>query len=118
MKQYIFKANEFIKLEEMSNIRPDKTGLDMVIWIFPFTGKEGHWARIKVSKHYGNKVSSDLFTITIEDKPEVIGDTGEISNKDIQKVVDFIKKNKLTLLKVWNDEIDPIDAVKQFKKER
>lgn len=115
MGQYIFKTNEKIKLEEMSNIRPDKTGLKMVIWIFPYTGKESHWARIKVAKHYGNKVSSDLFTITIENEPEVIGDTGDIKPSDVVKVIDFVKRNKKVLMQVWKDEIDAIDAVKKFK---
>ena len=117
MKEYVFKGNELIKLEEMANIRPDKTGLKMVIWIFPYTGKEGHWARIKVSQHYGDKVTNDLFTVTIEDDPEVIGDTGEIKQQDIKKVIGFIKRNKDVLLQVWKDEIDPIDAVKKFKKQ-
>lgn len=116
MKKYIFKIDEKVKLEEMSNIRPDKTGLKMVIWIFPYTGKEKHWARIKVSKHYGNKVSSDLFTVTIDDEPEVIGSTGDIKSSDIEKVISFVKNNKKVLLQVWNDEIDSIDAAKKFKK--
>jgi len=115
MEKYVFKRNEIIKLEEMANIRPNKTGLKMVIWIFPYTGKEGHWARIKVSMHYGEKVSSDLFTVTVEDTPEVIGDTGDITKKDVDSVINFVKRNKAVLLKVWNDEIDPVDAVKYFK---
>jgi len=117
MKNYVFKRNEIIKLEEMSNIRPNETGLKMVIWILPYTGKEGHWAIIKVAKKYGDKVSNDLFTVTIEDNPEIIGDTGEIKSVDIQKIILFIKKNKKTLLDVWNDEISPTEAVKKFKKQ-
>ena len=118
MKDYVFERDAKLKLEEMSNIRPDKTGLKMVIWVFPYTGKEGHWARIKVSKHYGNKVSSDLFSVTIDDNPTIKGNTGDIELKDLNKVISFIKKNKKTLLKVWNDEIDLIDAVTKFKRIR
>jgi hypothetical protein len=101
---------------EMSNFRNKYTGLPMVIWIQPKTGKEQHYARIKVAKIYGDKISDNLFVITIEDNPKVIGDAGEIKQKDIKKAIEFIKLNKELLLDIWNDIIDPISAVEFIKK--
>ncbi|MGA2433941.1 MAG: hypothetical protein ABSG25_01510 [Bryobacteraceae bacterium] len=106
------------EIYEMSNLRNYATGLPMVIWVQPKSGKEKHGARIKVAKMYGDKTIDDLFTITISDKPEVIGDVGDIKMNDIKKVIKFIKINKDLLLSIWNDEIDPSYAVKYdlFKK--
>ncbi len=108
--------NEQLLFEEMSNLRKQHTGLPMVIWIQPKTRNEQHWARIKVAKQYGDKVSSDLFTITISDNPEVIGETGNIKNQDIELTKEFVIKNKKILLSVWNDEITPVEAVSLFTK--
>jgi hypothetical protein len=97
---------------EMANLRNRRTGLPCVIWIQQKSGKEQHNARIKVSKKYGDKVFADegLFTITIPDKG-IIGDTGDIAEKDIKKIVDFIDMNMEVLLKVWEGEIDSDEAV-------
>ena len=113
------KFKENIKyIYEMANVRPNKTGLSMVIWIFPQTGKEKHWARIKVQKKYGEKAINDMFSITISDNPEIIGnqDVGEIKIKDIEKIKNFIKKNKNALLSVWNDEVAPDEIINNFIK--
>jgi len=101
---------------EMANIRSKHTGLPMVIWIQPKIGNEKHWARIKVSKVYGDKVSDSLFIVTIENEPKVIGETGNILLQDISKVLDFVKLNKDLLLKYWNDDIDVADVLQQLKK--
>ena len=39
-----------------------------------------------------------------------------LSKRDEQIVEKFIKLNKDILLEVWNDEIDPSDAVAKFQK--
>ena len=37
----------------MSNFFPDKTGLNYTMWISTMSGKEKHWARIKLSNTEG-----------------------------------------------------------------
>jgi hypothetical protein len=104
-----------LDLFEMSNIRPEYTGLTMVIYIGPqFNPKHG--PRIKVSTTYGEKVGSSFFVITINDEPKVIGDTGDIKQTDVSKAKEFIKLNKETLLQLWRDEIDPKKATEEFVK--
>ena len=102
-----------INLLEMSNIRPAETGLNMVIYIGPQYGLK-HGPRIKVSTKYGEKVGATFFTITIANEPVVIGKTGDIKSEDIDQVKEFVKLNKNVLLKLWNDEISPADAVNKF----
>lgn len=112
----IFVKKEIDTFFEMANVRPDETGLPMVIWIYPKTDREQHGPRIKVSKHYGDKVSKDLFTITISDTPRKIGDSGEIKNKDVNTLINFVKINKDILLDLWYDKISSTKAVLGLKK--
>lgn len=112
------KLNEFNKkldLFEMANVQPKETGLDMIIFVSPGTFYN-HGPRIKVSTKYGDKLSgdADFFVLTLEG--EVIGDTGEIKNKDIEKIKKFVSLNKKVLKKLWNEEISPYDAVSLFQK--
>lgn len=98
-----------------SNIRPKYTGLPMVVWVQPKTGKERHGPRLKVQTTHGDKVEVDNWvTVTIEDAPKVIGKG--LSNTDVIAVNTFIKKNKENLLKFWNDEIDPIEFTMAIQK--
>ena len=97
----------------MSNIRPKNTGLPMIIWIKP-KGNEQHGPRIKVQKEHGEKAKEGFWvSVTIEDRPKVIGD---LSKKDEKLVKKFIKLNKEVLLDVWNDILDPYDAINKFTK--
>ena len=113
------KLNEYLDLYEMANVRPDKTGLNMVIYISTRLPSIKHGPRIKVSKTYGNKVSSDFFSISFNSNGEinlVNKNTGDIKQKDIERIKRFVELNLKTLLKLWYDEIDSTDAVNQFIK--
>jgi len=88
----------------------------MVIWISPKNGNEKHYCRVKVNKHYGDRVSNNFFSITVEDNPQVIGDTGDILSNDINKIKEFILLNKVNLIKLCNDEISPFEYINSFIK--
>lgn len=113
-----------VNLFEMANVRPDETGLKMVIYISPRMGVK-HGPRIKVSTFYGEKIykgnycklfGKRYFSITIEDEPRVIGKTGDIKLEDVKKACQFVQENKIILLKLWYDEISPTTAVQGFSK--
>jgi len=100
-------------LYEMSNISTKKTGLDYIVWIAPQSGKEKHSARIKI------KIDNKFISITISDEPELKSNI-KIEAKKLNKIFDWIKLNKDTLMKYWNgkgeitiDEI--IDNLKKVK---
>ena len=44
--------------------------------------------------------------LTLEDEPQMIGDSGNIQREDVKLVKTFIKLNRSKLLAFWNDEID------------
>lgn len=119
MNTFIQKLNgeiiDDLDLFGMANVRPNKTGLKMVIYISPRNNSK-HGPRIKVSQQYGDKVNSDFFSITISDQPEIIGKTGNIKSEDVQKAINFVVLNKDVLLQLWYDKIDPTDAVLAFNK--
>jgi len=97
MKHILYEKQFF----EMSNLTPEDTGLPFIIWISPKSGKEGHWARIKVE--YNNK----LYSMSIDDNPEwKIKDHIKIPVpiKQTKKIIDFVKQNKNILLDYWNSK--------------
>jgi len=81
---------------EMANLSRKKTGLDYIIWIMHQTGKEKHWARIKV------KIKGQDVSITISDNPEWLSDTVKINAKEFNRIKKWIIMNKDVLLKYWN----------------
>lgn len=107
IKFYEKHNNEFKDLSEMANYRKNKTGLPVIIYISDKQNVKGkHGPRIKVSKTYGENMSTKgLFTVTISDNPEVIGNTGDIKKKDIKKIKTFILLNKKVLLEYWDFRI-------------
>ncbi len=93
-------------LYEMSNYSSKKTGLPMIIWVSN-KGKAKHGPRIKVQRDYNTKTNPDnMFTISVSDDPEIkAGTQGEISNKDLELIYNWIKKNKNSLIKYWKYEV-------------
>jgi hypothetical protein len=90
---------------EMSNLRNKTTGLDMLLYVSE-RGYAKHGPRIKVQRSLGSKITHDFFSVSIDDDPRIVaGDQGEISNKHLEKVFQFVIKNKEVLLGYWNSEI-------------
>ena len=87
------------KLEELANLTKEDTGLDYIIWIFPKTNKEGHWARIKVQIDKNNRVP-----MSISDTPEWKADSVDVPANKGNKIKKWIKLNKGVLLEYWNSE--------------
>ena len=93
-------------LYEMANFRPKSTGLSMVVWVVPTNKKEKHYARIKVSTHYGDSLRyEDFFTVTVPDL-DIIGNTGDIGTKDQKLLLHWIKINENAIIDYWNNKID------------
>ena len=111
-----FKEENNNDLFEMANILPKHTGLPMIIWISP--RMSNHGPRIKVQNSYSQRVTPDkLFVITIEDSPKIIGDVGQLSKKDIDLAVQFVKNNLNILLDYWYErDIDIMNIISGFKK--
>ena len=101
----------------MSNVHPEETGLPMVVFISIRNAEHG--CRLKVSQIYGTKVRfAQWFSMTVEDEPRIIGDSGDIKMKDIQQVKEFIRLNRRVILDFWDqtDCIDPRDMIDALQK--
>lgn len=99
-KKYKFEEEQN-KFYEMSNLTPDDTGLPFITWISPKSGKEGHWARIKIE--YKGK----QYSFSIDDNPEWKMKShikNPFNSKEIKLIKQFIKQNKELLLDYWNSE--------------
>jgi hypothetical protein len=112
--------NRAINLFEMANVRPNKTGLKMVIYISPIDRQAKHGPRIKVSKKYGDKIGKgNSFSISFDRLGNVKLEhkkTGDIKSSDVEDALRFVELNWQILLSLWDDKIDSIDAVSQFIK--
>jgi len=105
--------NEGFEVYSMANLRPEQTGLPMVIWVSGKSGKHG--PRIKVSKKQGLRFDpEDTITVTVEEEPKQIG--GDLSKNKFEKVKEFINKNMIILLKYWNYKIATVDFFNGIEK--
>jgi len=104
------------ELFEMANLRPNETGLPMVIWVSPRTGKEKHGPRIKVQTFHGSKSDSERLASVGFTRDGKIENFGGLSNQDFQLVSLFITNNLTNLLRLWDDEISPFEFSSTLKK--
>jgi len=94
----------------LTPLRPKRTGLLSVVFVSPM-GLADHGPSIKVNNRYGEKASpEDWFIITIEDDPQVIGESAGLLACDVQKARKWVQVNKNELLKIWEDDVDVFDA--------
>lgn len=84
-------------LTEMSNLTPDDTGLDNIVWILPKTNKEKHGPRIKV------KIDNELIPISISKTPRVMVKT-KTRIPGFSIIQKWIVDNEQLLLDYWNSE--------------
>ncbi|MBN2653236.1 MAG: hypothetical protein JXR63_12725 [Spirochaetales bacterium] len=107
------KAKEFLEeqlLSEMSNYTGKYTGLPMNICVLPMSGKEKHWARIKVQMNHNYRLdSTSLASVSISKEPEI--KVGTLSSKDFKAISKFIIDNYDLLMDVWNQKIEPTDFI-------
>lgn len=97
---------------EMSNLFPDKTGLNYTIWIAIKSGREKHGPRIKI-------IANDFeISMSISDDPEIKRKKGKmnIDSKSLQKIKKFITQNKNVLLDHWNGLIDSADLKDRIRR--
>lgn len=86
-------------LYEMAAIIQEDSGLPMIVYVF--RNHLQHIPHIKIQRDYASTVSGDFFSITIEDKPEVMGDTGEFKKPDIVLAKRWVKINMKLLTDYW-----------------
>lgn len=76
-------------------------------------GNAKHGPRIKIQQNHDEKIKSKItFSMTIPDK-EIIGDIGDLNNKDIKYFENFIDNNKELLINYWDNgqDMDTMDVI-------
>lgn len=110
---------ETCNLLEMANISKKTTKLPVNIWIQCEMTTQHNKPRIKFQNNYANKFETDdLVPLSIEDNPTILANNVKlnISSKDLQKVIDWVVKNKILLLKLWKLTISFDEFLVKMKK--
>lgn len=105
---------KYQRLYEMANLTKSDTGLNYRLWIQTQTGKEKHWARIKI------EVDNEFIPMSITDEPEIMVKSKKevINSKDLNEIKKWVVMNQGLLLKYWNSkgEMSLQDFFKKMKK--
>lgn len=120
-KELLFLESQIIAedlIMEMSNLRSRQTGLNMNIYVTDDGSDVNHGMRIKVQNNYNPKFQKDnTFTLSISDDPKImVGDTGCLKTKDINAVVEFVKKYQDELILTWNLDLGIVEFVELIEK--
>ena len=99
-------------LFEMANLRPERTGLPLVVFISQKGGAR-HDIRVKVAR--GAKVrASEMTTVAVRPTVRVI--RGALDPGDLARLAEWIELNRDVLVDYWNGNIeyteDAINALK------
>jgi hypothetical protein len=99
-------------LFEMANLRPERTGLPLVMFISQ-RGEARHDVRVKLAR--GAKVRpSDMITVAVRPTPRIV--RGRLNTQEFDLVRRCIELNMDVLVDYWNGNIeyteDALDAIK------
>ena len=87
----------------------EDTGLPVVVYLHQKISLHKK-PRISVSRSYGDKVTlGNWFAVTIEENPELLGEVGKITARDINLVTDFVALNQELLLNYW-EQVPPLST--------
>ncbi len=98
----------------LSNLRPKRTGLPMVVWVQSGEGVP-HDVRVKVSMTHGDRISKDnLAVVGVRPEPHLLH--GELSRSDLETVVRWIRLNETAIIRHWDGETDGGDLLDELKR--
>ena len=94
-------------LYEMANLRPERTGLPLVVFISQKGGAR-HDVRVKLAR--GAKVRpSEMITVAVRPAPRIV--RGELSTPEFELVRRWIHLNIDVLVNYWNGDIEYTEDV-------
>lgn len=95
-------------LNEMSTLKAVDSGLPVDIWLDEGATFKRHAPRIKFRASNDQRTTIDFSSMIISDEPSIenMPENSPIRKKDIDKLKDFVLKNKDLLLRLANGEID------------
>lgn len=84
-----------------------QTGIEVNVYVYPHNAGGGE-PHIEVQNNYKEELTIEaesLFKVFINDNPQIENNTGELTPATVGRVVNWVKLNHITLLKLWNQEI-------------
>ena len=98
----------------MANLRPDDTGLPMVVWVSE-KGYAQHSVRIKVSTIHGSKISptTPMATFCVLPTPGVVA--GYVPPSDQRAVERWIELNEGVIIDYWNSAISTKEMLRRIQ---
>lgn len=98
----------------MSNLRPARTGLPMVVWVQHGEGVR-HDVRVKVAMTHGDRLNREnLAVVSVRPEPRLLH--GELSRDDLDAVVRWIELNERAIIQHWDGETDTADLLDAIQK--
>jgi hypothetical protein len=97
----------------MANLRPDDTGLPMVVWISE-RGRARHDVRVKVARVHGHRASPyDTASVGVRPSPRVLA--GTLSPGDLHAVSRWIALNEPTIVDYWDGTIGTGELMRRLQ---
>jgi hypothetical protein len=98
----------------MANLRPDDTGLPMVVWVSE-RGHARHDVRIKVAMTNGPKIDP-TFTATVGVRPQPSLIAGYLQPLDLRAVERWIVLNEAVIVDYWNSAISTAEMLQRIQR--
>ena len=93
------------ELYEMARVKEANSGINTIMYASTKKAvRQRHGPRIKVSNIRNTFSADDNFAVTIDAEPRVVA--GKAKLDELDDIIDWIKLNKVALLKYWNDGYD------------
>lgn len=98
----------------MANLRPDDTGLPMVVWVSE-RGRARHDVRVKVARAHGHRVSPyDTATVTVRPTQRLVA--GSLTAADLRLVSEWIRLNEAVIVDYWDGAIGTGELMRRLRK--
>lgn len=105
MKTLAQEINNLLEITEMANVGYRRTGIpDIKVNVYCQADKElQHGPRVKISNVYGKFRKDDCFSVSLTAFKVMEGQV-KIKEKELQKVIQWLKLNKKQLLDYWKSD--------------
>lgn len=99
-------SSKDVSVNEMATLRPKTSGLPTILWIDEGTQPQ-HWKRIKFMASKDQLTTLDFSSMSISQNPQIFNPPRkyDLSKKDLERIINFVKANEANLLKVANKEM-------------
>jgi hypothetical protein len=97
----------------MDNLRPDDTGLPMVVWIQE-RGRARHDVRVKVALAHGHRATPYRWaSVAVRPRPQIV--EGRLGASDLRAVSQWIRLNEAAIVDHWDGTIGSAELIRRLQ---